>query len=278
MLASFLLALREGLEGALIVGILLGTLAKLGRTKAKAAIWSGVGLAILISIIAGYGLNVWGASFEGRAEQIFEGTTMLLAAGILTWVMVWMRDQSSKINQQLEDNVKQAVDRNDTLALFTLAFISVFREGIELAIFLTAVAMDSAKGYVLIGAGLGLASVVVIAVLLFRSLIQLDLGRFFQVTSVILILFAAGLVAHGIHEFNEAGLIPPFIEHLWDINYILDEKSTLGQILKALLGYNGNPSLTEVMSYILYFVILGLTGFRFGLGGKSTISSKEISV
>jgi high-affinity iron transporter len=277
MLASFLLALREGLEGALIVGILLGTLTKLGRTRAKTAIWSGTGFAILLSIIAGYVLNLLGGSFEGRAEEIFEGITMLVAAGILTWVIVWMQNQSREINQKLKDNVKQATDRNDHLALFSLAFISVFREGIELAIFLTAVAMDSAKLDVLFGAGLGLISVVVIAVLLFRSLIQLDLGWFFQVTSIILLLFAAGLVAHGIHEFNEAGLIPPIIEHLWDINHILDENSTLGQLLKALLGYNGNPSLTEVVAYILYFVILSLTGFRFRLERRSKISTKEVS-
>ena len=106
----------------------------------------------------------------------------------------------------------------------------------------------------MIGAGLGLASVVVIAVLLFRSLIRLNFSRFFQVTSIILVLFAAGLVAHGVHEFNEAGLIPAIVEHLWDINHILDEKSTLGELFKTLLGYNGNPSLTEVISYS--FVLL----------------------
>jgi len=98
-------------------------------------------------------------------------------------------------------------------------------------------------------------------VLLFKSLIRLNIGQFFRVTSVILVLFAAGLVAHGVHEFNEAGLIPAVVEHVWDVNPILNEDSTVGALLKALFGYNGNPSLTEVVAYMLYFVLLWAGSF-----------------
>ena len=256
MIASYILSLREGLEAALIVGVLLGTLKKLDRTEYQFSIWFGTGLAVFLSVVFGIVLNIVGASFEGRAEEIFEGSAMLLAAAILTWVILWMKNQSQTINLKLKTDVQQAVIKESKTALFFLVFLSVIREGIELAIFLTATSMDAEGVNILLGTALGLASVIILAILLFKSLIRLNVVRFFQVTSIILILFAAGLVAHGVHEFNESGIIPSVVEHLWDINHILDEKSTVGELLKALVGYNGNPSLTEVIAYVLYFVFL----------------------
>ncbi len=276
MFVSFLLALREGLEAALIIGVLLGTLKKINKPEFRKAVWFGTGFAILTSGVGGFLLNRLGAGFEGRAEEIFEGTTMLLAAGVLTWVILWMGKYSRGINEKLSSDVQQAVSNRSRLALFSLSFLAVIREGIELAFFLTAVSLDAGGIEVLVGAGLGLVAVVGISVLLFRSLIQLNLARFFQITSIILVLFAAGLVAHGVHEFNEAGLIPPIIDHLWDINHILDEKSTLGGLFKTLLGYNGNPSLTEVVSYILYFIILVFTGFKDRLMKYPQKKDKEL--
>jgi len=262
MLASFILSLREGLEAALIIGLLLGSLRKLGQVEGQRTIWVGTGLAVVVSTLAGILLNLLGASFQGRAEEIFEGITMLLAAVILTWMIFWMKTQARKVNQKLEADIKGALLKNSGFALFSLAFVAVIREGVELAIFLTAAAVDSEGLEILTGAGLGLAAAFVLAFLLFKSLIRLNLTRFFQITSIILILFAAGLVAHGIHEFNEAGIIPPIIEHIWDVNHILDEKSTLGSILGTLLGYNGNPSLTEVGGYLTYLLVIGISWFR----------------
>ena len=275
MFASFVLALREGLEAALLIGLLLGTLKKLGHTEYQRMIWFGAGLAIIVSGAAGYLSNVLGASFEGRNEEIFEGITMLLAAGLLTWVILWMRTQSRGINERLAANIKEVVSDQNQLALFSLAFIAVIREGIELAFFLVAVSLDTDGREVLLGASLGLAAVTVVAFLSFKSLIRLNISRFFQVTSIILVLFAAGLVAHGVHEFNEVGFIPPVIEHLWDINHIIDEKSPSGELLKALFGYNGNPSLTEMVAYIMYFVILVVTGSRFLVNGNIAKKIKE---
>jgi high-affinity iron transporter len=263
MLASLFLTLREGMEAALIVGILLGSLKTFDFPRGKQAIWLGVGTALLGSLLTGYLLNRLGANFQGRAEEIFEGTAMILAAGVLTWVILWMRKQAQHHNQKLEGEVKAAARQENRFALFSIAFLAIIREGVELAFFLTAVSVDAEGSGVLAGAALGLVAAILLAVLLYRRLIRLNIGRFFQVTSLILILFAAGLVAHGVHEFNEVGLIPPVIEHLWDINPILDENSTLGQLLKALLGYNGNPSLTEVLAYGMYFVIIRVFGFRF---------------
>ena len=156
--------------------------------------------------------------------------------------------------------MKQATLHTGTNALFLLAFTAVLREGIELALFLTAATLTSDRQQVLTGAMLGLGTSALLGWSLFASIVKLDLRRFFQVTGALLILFAAGLVAHGVHEFNEIGWIPSLVEHVWDINYLLNEDSTLGSILKALFGYNGNPSLTEVIAYLGYFgaIFLGL--------------------
>ncbi|HKJ27239.1 MAG TPA: FTR1 family protein, partial [Anaerolineales bacterium] len=236
MIASFFLSLREGLEAALLIGVLLGALNKLERPEFRSSIWLGTGLALIGSILVGIVLNLIGASFEGQAEEIFEGVAMLSAAAILTWAILWMQSQARAVSKQLESDVHNAVLKGSKSALLSLAFLAVIREGVELAFFLTAASIGANGAQVLVGAGLGLAVVVILAVLLFKSLIRLNIGKFFQVTSIILILFAAGLVAHGVHEFNEAGLIPSVVEHVWDINPILDENSTVGELLKALFG------------------------------------------
>jgi high-affinity iron transporter len=140
--------------------------------------------------------------------------------------------------------------------MFSLAFLAVFREGIELALFLTAATFSSTALAVVTGAFLGLGAAAAAGWLLFRTTTRLDVRAFFRVTSILLIFFAAGLVAYGVHELNEAGIIPAVIEHVWDLNPVLDENSGLGQILKALLGYNGNPSLSEVVAYAGYWVVI----------------------
>jgi high-affinity iron transporter len=268
MLASFLLALREGLEAALIISLLLGTLRKLDYRTADRNIWLGTGAALLVSVLAGLLLNLLGTRFSGRAEEIFEGASRLLAAGILTWVILWMGRRSHRLNDQMKADLKFAVERGGGWALFSLAFLAVIREGVELALFLTAAAFNADSRGILWGAALGLAVVILISILFFGGLIRLDLKRFFQITSLILILFAAGLIAQGVGEFTEAGLIPPLTEHLYDINFILDESSSLGLLLKALLGYNGNPSLTEVAAYLFYLAGTGIMGFKVFRGDQ----------
>ncbi len=258
MIASYLITLREGLEAALIVGIALGVLAKLGRKELRGWIWTGVAAAVVISLGVALALNAMGSTLEGAAEEAFEGTAMLLAAGVLTWMIFWMQRQGRHVRQGLERDVRSAATRGQSWGLFGIAFFAVLREGIETALFLTAAAAVSSSWQTLWGGVLGLATAVALGWLIFASTVQLDVRRFFQVTSVILIFFAAGLVAQGVHEFNELGWIPALIEHVWDINPILDEKSTLGMVLKALFGYNGNPSLSEVLAYGLYFVAIFL--------------------
>jgi high-affinity iron transporter len=260
MLASFLLALREGLEAALIIGIVLGALRKMSRAELAPAVWRGTIAASLVSIIAGVALTALGLSLEGPAEQIFEGVAMLLAAGVLTWMIFWMQRQSRTIKADLETGVRRAAMATGQGALFSLAFLAVVREGIELALFLTAAALTAGTQSTIIGGLLGLAAAVFLGWSIFASTVRLDLRRFFQVTGALLLLFAAGLVGHGVHEFNEVGWIPNVIEHVYNLNPVLDENSTAGVMLKALLGYNGNPSLTETLSYVAYLgaVILAL--------------------
>jgi high-affinity iron transporter len=255
MIPSFLLALREGLEAALIIGIVLGVLRKINRPELIPAVWRGTAAAVLMSLIAALALNMAGAKFEGVAEEAFEGVAMLLAAAVLTWVIIWMRRQGRTMTKDIESRATAAAGGSGK-ALFALAFLAVFREGIELALFLLAARFASSPMQTLLGTLLGLAGAVALGWLLFAASYRFSLQRFFQITNILLILFAAGLVGLGVHELNEAGWIPSVIEHVWDINYILSDKSESGEILKVILGYNGNPSLTEVIAYIGYYVFL----------------------
>ncbi|MGD2156405.1 MAG: FTR1 family protein [Anaerolineales bacterium] len=277
MLPSLLLALREGLEAALIIGIVLGALQKIQRSDLKATVWRGVGSAALLSVLTAIALNLVGASLEGTAEEIYEGITMLLAAGVLTWMVFWMQRQAQTIKSELEGDVRRAILQNGGWALFSLAFLAVLREGVELALFLTATTLTSTAQQTLIGALLGLAIAMVLGWLLFASTVKLNLRRFFQVTSALLLLFAAGLVAHGVHEFNEVGWIPPIIEHVWNINPILDENSTIGMLLKALFGYNGNPSLSEVIAYVVYAAAIIITLVRSSTSIPTTREVRQTS-
>ena len=251
-----MLGLREGIEAALIVGIVFGVLTKIKRTEFAPVVWGGVVAAIFVSLGVALALNRVGASLEGEAEEIFEGLTMLLAAGLLTWMIFWMQRQGSQVKQMLESDVQRAASSGQIWGLFTIPFITVLREGIETALFLTAAAMTANAQETFIGGLAGLLTAAVLGLLLFAATARLNVRRFFQITSAFLILFAAGLLAHGVHELNEVGWIPTIVEHVWDLNPILNENSTLGLFLKTLFGYNGNPSLTEVIAYVGYFVVL----------------------
>jgi high-affinity iron transporter len=262
VLAATLIAFREGLEAALIVGIVIGYLVKIGQGSRVRVAWMGVGAAAALSVLIALGINAVGAELEGRAEQIFEGVTMFLAVAVLTWMIFWMRYQARFLKAALEKEVRTAALSGQTWALFSVTFLAVFREGVETALFLSASAFAGDGGGTLVGAVLGLGLAAALGWFIYASTVRLNLRMFFNVTSVLLLFFAAGLLAHGVHEFQEAGLLPMTIEHVWDINHILDEQSPLGEIMKALFGYNGNPSLLEVISYVAYWV-LALAGVRW---------------
>lgn len=267
MIAGFLIALREGLEAALIVGLTLGVLAKMDRRGYHTAVWSGVAAAAVISLgVAGL-LHLLGTSFEGEGEKIFEGATTIIGAAVLTWMIYWMQGQSRRLQQGLESDVHLAAERGQRVGLFGIAFFAVLREGIETALFLTANALSTSAGGTFIGGLIGLLAAGFLGWVIFATAVRLDVRRFFQITSFLLILFAAGLFAHGVHEFIEVGWIPPLLDPLWDINPILSEDSITGMFLKALFGYNGDPSLSEVLAYIGYYLLILLGARRLSSGG-----------
>jgi high-affinity iron transporter len=274
MVASFLITLREGLEAALIVGIVLSVLRKLGKADRGRPVWLGVLSAMVVSVAAGLALNALGIVFLGRGEQIFEGVVMLLAAGVLTWMIFWMQRQGRQVQADLEWDVRRAVSVGSKWALFSLSFVAVVREGIETVLFLTGAVFTATAAQTLMGGGLGLVAAIVIGWLIFALGKELDVRVFFRATGVLLILFAAGLVAHGVHELQEAAVLPTLVEHLWDINPVLDENGPLGSFLQALFGYNGNPSLLEVISYVAYFAVVGLLNWHGWQRPMRTVSTQ----
>lgn len=255
MFSSLLITLREGLEAALIIGIILGYLSKVKQKQLYKHIFIGAGLGVLASIVAAVLFNVLAGGFEGKAEQIFEGTVLLVAVTILSTMLLWMNKQSKSIGSDIQTKIDIAVGKGHIWGLISIAFLSVFREGIEIVLFMNAIAVNVSPGNSLAGGVIGLVIALTIAWFVFKSTAKLNLKKFFKITGIFMIFIAAGMLAGSIHEFEEAGIIPILIEHVWDINSILDENGTAGSFLKAVFGYNGNPSLIEVIIYLTYLVV-----------------------
>ena len=258
-MAALLITLRETLEASLIVGIMLAFLNRTQNRDRNPIIWAGVAAGVLTSVIAGFILLQFTGGFEGRAEKIYEGITMLVAAGLITWMVVWLASHSKYMKEGIEQKMQLHLERGALISLFFLVYTSILREGIETVIFLQAAFMQTENASTHMGAIAGMVLAVSAAWLLFRGMMTwFSLSRFFQFTGVLLMFFAAGLFAHGVHELQEAYLIPIFIEHVWDVNHIINENGAFGGLLKGVFGYNGNPSLIEVLSYILYLSGVGV--------------------
>jgi high-affinity iron transporter len=261
--ASFVIALREGIEAALIVSIILAYLKQLGATDRARLVWWGTALAVLLSAAVGTAVFVAGAEFDGKAEEIFEGLVTLAAVGVLTWMIFWMRRQGARIKSELEEKVDTALVAGG-LALAGLAFFAVLREGIETALFLFAAAKGTAvegtevaPATQVTGAVLGLALAVTLGVLLYRGGIRMNLRSFFRVTGLILIVVAAGLFAFSLHELQEAGWLPFLDTHAFDISSSLPDDAGAGAILRGLIGYNADPTWLEVVGWVGYLVVIG---------------------
>lgn len=256
MLSALLITVREGLEAALIIGIVLGYLQQIGRRDRAPIVWVGVIIATGLSALIALAMRAVGAELEEPFEQIFEGTTMLLAVLILTWMIFWMRYQGRRIKSTLERNVQAAITRGEKWGLFGLAFFAVFREGLETALFLAANAFAADTQGTLVGALLGIALAVTLGVLIYVYAVRLNVKLFFDATSILLIVFAAGLITHAVHEFQEIGWLPILMDHAWNTEWLLTNDSVLGSILRALVGYNAKPSMLEVATYIGYLLIV----------------------
>jgi high-affinity iron transporter len=266
-ISALLIALREGVEMALVVGIVLAYLGQTGTMGAARWVWSGVGAAALVSVAFFAILLALHAEFEGATEQIFEGVTMTLAAGFLTWMIFWMLRNARYLKAELHSGVEAALARGGAAwGLFLLVFFAVVREGVELVLLLYA-APGEGK---LIGTVLGLAIAVGVGVAIYAFGRRIDLRTFFKVTSALLILFAAGLLAHAAHEFAEAGILAA-IEgpKLWSTKALMPDDSGVGSILRALFGYQDEPTVLELVTYAGYFIGVWLL-WRSGIAARIT--------
>jgi high-affinity iron transporter len=200
--------LREGFEASLVVGIVLAFLDRTGRRDGFGAVWVGVALALALSLGVGAALFAAGAELEGRSEAVFEGLVMLVAAGLLCWMIFWMRSHARTIRHDLEGRTRAALDTGSALGLAFVAFVGVAREGVETALFLFGAVEGSSTLVSVVASLAGAAAAVGLGYLFYRGSHRLDLRLFFKVTSALLLLFAGYLLASGLHELAEAEVIP----------------------------------------------------------------------
>ena len=266
---GLLTGLREGVEAALIVSIVLAYLAKTGNQRYFGRIWAGTGAAILVSAVVG--LILWNTvrEFEEPAEPLFEGLTMVLAAGVVTWMLFWMRRTAANIKGTLHAGVDRALTEGGVWALSALAFTAVIREGIETSLFLLgqATEADRSATSTLLGALIGLVIAAALGYGFYRGARVINLQRFFRWTGVALIFIAAGLLSHAVHEFVEIGVISFGTGTAFDISTVLPHEGAttvagiIGQLLRALFGYSSNPewiTLVTWLAYVLAVLVLYL--------------------
>jgi high-affinity iron transporter len=266
--AAFLITLREGIEAALVVSIILAYLNAVGRRDFHYVVWAGTGLAVLTSLVAGTILYFTvGAISETseRTAEIIEGIGSLLAAGVLTWMIFWMRRQARHIKGELQEKVDVALESGSNLALGALAFFVVVREGLETVLFLFGTIREEVVGSVALaylGAALGLGVAILLGVLIYRGGIRLNLRTFFKVTGALILVVAAGLFAYGIHELQEVGWITIGTATAFDMSAVLSDEEGVGALLRAMFGYNADPSVLEFWAWLGYLLITGFLFFR----------------
>jgi high-affinity iron transporter len=263
---SFLITWREGLEAGLILAITLSYLAHIDQKRYWLPIWLGAAFAFLGSLVAGIVLEATATSLSGEALEGFEGGAMLLAVAVLTTMIFWMKSQAASIGAYLRQQVDVALRSGSALALAALAFTAVGREGLETVLFLFAGSStaDSSSLY-WTGAGTGLAMAVALSYTVYVGAARLPLGAFFNLTGMVLIVLAAGLLVNGLKELHEIGAIGSLGPHLWDTYHIIADNSQLGRFLSTILGYDSSPYLGLVVAYLAYLV-LALAFFALGRG------------
>jgi len=259
--AAFLVMLREGVEAALIVAILLAFLDRTNRREASVTVWKGTAAAVVVSLVAGVAIWNTVGSLEGATEELVEGVVALLAAALLTWMIFWMGKQARNLRAGLEAQADSALEAGGT-ALAAVAFVAVAREGFESVLFLLSTTVGegeaSARSQIL-GGALGLLAAVAIGYLVYKGSHRINLRAFFRATGFLIILFAAGLVAKGIHELQEVGIIPTLIEHVWELNILDPATSTTGAFLKTMFGWDPDPSLLQLLGYFAYAIPVGVS-------------------
>ncbi len=273
MLGTFVITWREAIEAALIVGILMTYLQKIGESRQYRYVWAGVGLGIGASI--GFGLISGGISrlFEGIGQELFQAAILGLAVIVLTYMVVWMHYNSRHIKGELQKKADEALATRKLWMLGSLAFIGVFREGIETVLFLWGLVLQgggAGHSWIVTGGFLGILVAVFMAWVFFKGFGHLNLRTFFSVTGVLLIFIAAGMLSTATGKLISVGVLPGLIEPVWNSSWLVTERSFAGALLSGLLGYRSRPSLMEVIAYALYFVtVVGWLQWR----NKSTAVS-----
>lgn len=257
MLTTFLIALREGLEASLIVGILVAYLVRSDRRGALPAIWVGVAAAAVLSLGFGALLSFTSASLSDRGEQLFAGVTSILAVALVTWMVFWMKRSARGIAKHLHGKVDNAIGMG-SFALALVAFLSVGREGLETSLFLYAdfktVNHDTAP---LLGLLLGLSGAVALGVLLYKRTVKINIAKFFRVTGIALIIVAAGVLIHGVKEFQNRGDIGGLNSTVWKFG---GDNSIFITVVDGTFGISNVMTWLQLVTYVLYLT-LTLVGF-----------------
>ena len=258
MLSTFIIALREGLEAALIVGILVAYILKTDRRHLLVPLWSGVAAAIVGSIGLGLILSKTSEELTERAEKLFVGTTSFLAVALVTWMVFWMKRTARTLKADLHGKVDLAL-RTGPLALAGAAFFAVIREGLETALFVyTNFKTIADTRSAALGLILGFAVAISLGYLIFKSAIKLDLSKFFRYTGVALVVVAAGVLSYGVHEFQELGWLPGGESYAWDVSSLIPKDSLLGATLGGLVGFDNTTSWLQLGIWTIYLTtVLG---------------------
>ncbi len=278
-----IISLREGIEAALIIAIMLSYLRKTNQINLRKYVIYGTIVAILASLGVAVVVGLLWGIFEGSMLNVFEGVVVLIAAILLTTMIVWMWNAGARVTQEIEESMESSVVKQSGIGLALLSFSLVFREGVELSLFSMAlVIQDGIQIY--IGIALGLSLAVVLGIGIYKGSLRISLGSLFKWTSIFLILFAAGMIAYGIHELQEAGLLLFGPIEIWNINPpllpdgsypLLHDKGAIGGLAKALFGYNGNPSALEVVAYVGYLAVASTYLWVKQKGVKATKKTKK---
>lgn len=254
MLANYLIGLREGLEATLVVSILIAYLVKTHRRGALWAVWAGVGVAVALSLGVGALLTFTSARLSFEAQEAFGGIMSIIAVGFVTWMIFWMRKASRSIKGELEQQVERALAMG-TGALVVTAFLAVGREGVETALFVwSTVAYSSSGATPFIGLALGLTTAVVLGWMLYRRAVRINLGTFFRWTGVGLIIVAGGVLAYGVHDLQEAGLLPGLNSLAFDVSSVIAPTSLIGTMLKGVFNFSPATTWLQAIAWTGYVV------------------------
>lgn len=255
MLPTFVIGLREGLEAALIVGIVAAFLIQQGRRDALRSMWIGVALAVLICFGVGVGLRLASEQLPQREQEQLETVIALIAVGMVTWMIVWMRRHAADLRGELEGRASTALAQGSTVALVLMAFLAVLREGIETAVFLLAVFQDSDNpGLSGTGAALGILVALVLGYAIYRGGVKINLARFFRVTGVVLVLVAAGLLALAVHTAHEAGWWNLLLDEAVDLSWLIKPGTVASALITGMFGIQPKPTVGELLVWFAYAV------------------------